>query len=71
MNTLEQARAEARANSAFVDMVVGWQINDVTGEREYGWCPESHVGPSYVYEVIERFPCQRCALLNRLGLGEK
>ena len=52
---LEHARAEAQQNADRhqVEMAVGWQLNDVTGEDEYGYCPLSAVGPAFVHTVIE------------------
>ncbi len=52
---LDHARTEAQknANRSRITMVVGWQINDATGANEYGYCPESAVGPAFVHTVTE------------------
>lgn len=34
-------QAQAIANESNVEMVVGWQINDVTGDKEAGFCPRA------------------------------
>jgi hypothetical protein len=38
------------------DMAVGWQINDTTGEREFGFCPVSAAGPAFVVDIVEVIP---------------
>lgn len=52
---LDRARAEAQTNADRhrIQMAVGWQFNDVTGEDEHGYCPLSAVGPAFVHTVIE------------------
>lgn len=54
--TLEQVRllAQREADKCGADIAVGWQLNDVTGEKELGYCPAT-VAPSncFVIEVLE------------------
>lgn len=54
--TLEQVRllAQREADKAQTDIAVGWQFNDVTGEKELGYCPAA-VAPhnAFVVEVLE------------------
>lgn len=54
--TLEQIRAQAQAeaDASGIPIAIGWQVNDTTGEKEYGYCPAS-VAPSnaFVVEVLE------------------
>lgn len=54
--TLEdiRARAQAEADKCGVAIAIGWQVNDTTGEKEYGCCPAS-VAPHncFVVEVLE------------------
>lgn len=51
---LDQARAEAQkvADENQVDVVLGWQINDADGCKEYGWCPAA-AADLLVIEPIE------------------
>ena len=56
MTTQRERRAwayrEARKHAQQgTDMAVGWQINDTTGRREFGFCPLSAVGPAFVVDV--------------------
>lgn len=53
--TLEQARREARQNAKDhnITMAVGYQLNDVTGEDEFGYCPATAAGPAFVHTVLE------------------
>lgn len=53
--TLDSMRAEAQKNADEhkIVMVVGWQVNDTTGEKEYGFCPEHAAGNAFVVEVLE------------------
>lgn len=53
--TLKTARRKAQrcANRCNIEMAVGWTMNDVTGKREYGYCPSAYVGPLFVYEELE------------------
>lgn len=51
------ARSEAKriARNDLINMVVGWQMNDHSGEREPGYCPAAACdirGP-FVQEVTE------------------
>jgi hypothetical protein len=39
-----------------IDVAVGWQINDTTGERELGYCPVSAAGPAFVVDIVEVIP---------------
>jgi hypothetical protein len=43
-----EARRHARAGT---DMAVGLETNDVTGEREWGFCPLVAVGPAFVDDI--------------------
>lgn len=53
--SLDDARAEAQKNADRhqIRMAVGWQTNDVTFEKEYGYCPLTAVGPAFVHTVLE------------------
>lgn len=55
MMTIDQARQHAKTHAlqSGVVMAVGYQMNDVTGQNEPGYCPASIVGPAFVHTVIE------------------
>lgn len=50
---LVRVKAQACADEYGVTMVIGWQTNDVTGEREPGYCPSHAAGPAFVHTVTE------------------
>jgi hypothetical protein len=54
---MANARREARrlARMTGEPFVVGWQTNDVTGELEPGYCPQSVAGPCFVHTTVETF----------------
>lgn len=43
-----EARRCAREGT---DMAVGLQLNDVTGDLEWGWCPLAVAGPAFVVDI--------------------
>ena len=53
--TIGEARlcAQRSATQYGIVMVVGWQLNDTTGEKEYGYCPLTSVSPAFIVEVLE------------------
>lgn len=61
--TIEQCRAIAQglANESGGELVIGWQMNDDTGEKELGWCPAAFAGNAFVIEVLETLTPQRPA----------
>lgn len=52
--TLEEAKAAAKDGAIDMGypMVAGWQQNDTTLEREYGFCPFNAMGPAFVVEPL-------------------
>jgi len=44
--------AQKNADEHGVVMVVGFQTNDTTGEKEIGYCPKAAVGPAFVHTVL-------------------
>jgi hypothetical protein len=56
------AYREARRLAAQgTDMAVGFQINDVTGVQEWGFCPLAVVGPAFVVDIQDVFVGKRPA----------
>lgn len=50
----EWAYREARRCAAQgTDMAVGMQVNDDTGELEWGFCPLAAAGPAFVVDIRE------------------
>jgi hypothetical protein len=52
-----QAQADADANGA--QIVIGWQINDATGDREPGWGPLAALNLLTLEPVAMLYPIQR------------